>query len=238
MAGSRARFSVAPMIDIADLKRVHRATWASGDYAAVARLIDDAPPADLFARVPLVPGQDVLDVAAGTGNLAIRERRPKERAWWGSTSRREPFTIARRRGAERAGVDVEWMEGDAEDLPFDGETFDVVLSAFGVQFAPRHHIAADELIRVCRPGRAHRAGQLDAGWADRAVLPDHEPPPAGRPGRCDPAAAVGRRATSGSGLFAGSGVEWAGSRAVATRGASCPRRRVDGVHGGPITGRR
>ena len=60
------------MTAVADLKQTHRATWASGDYAAVAELIDDAPPSDLFARVPLAPGQDVLDVAAGTGNLAIR----------------------------------------------------------------------------------------------------------------------------------------------------------------------
>lgn len=63
----------------------------------------------------------------------------------------ELFATARRR-AEQYRVAVEWVEGDAEDLPFGNESFDAVLSAFGVQFAPRHAVAARELARVCRPG--------------------------------------------------------------------------------------
>jgi SAM-dependent methyltransferase len=60
------------MTAVAALKRAHRATWAAGDSAAVAEPIDEAPPRDLLARVEVAPGQEVLDVAAGTGNIAIR----------------------------------------------------------------------------------------------------------------------------------------------------------------------
>jgi SAM-dependent methyltransferase len=138
------------MTALADLKQAHRATWASGDYAAVADLINDAPPADLLSRVPLVPGHDVLDVATGTGNVAIRAAVAGARVV-GLDLTPELLTIARER-AQLAGVGVHWVEGDAEDLLFEDDAFDVVLSAFGVQFAPRHQIAAAELARVCRPG--------------------------------------------------------------------------------------
>jgi len=138
------------MTAIADLKQVHRATWASGDYAAVAEHIDAVPPAHLLARVPVGPGQDVLDVAAGTGNAAIRAALSGADVV-GLDLTPELFATARRR-AERAGVSVDWVEGDAEALPYAGASFDVVLSIFGVQFAPRHDIAAGELARVCRPG--------------------------------------------------------------------------------------
>jgi SAM-dependent methyltransferase len=138
------------MTAIADLKRTHRATWAAGDYAAVAELIDDAPPDDLLARMAVAPGQEVLDVAAGTGNIALRAAAVGAQVV-GLDLTPELFETARRR-AEEHGVAVEWVEGDAEDLPFAEERFDRVLSAFGVQFAPRHEIVARELARVCRPG--------------------------------------------------------------------------------------
>jgi 2-polyprenyl-3-methyl-5-hydroxy-6-metoxy-1,4-benzoquinol methylase len=60
------------MTPLAELKNVHRSTWAAGDYAAVAELIDEAPPGDLLARAQIAPGLDVLDVATGTGNVAIK----------------------------------------------------------------------------------------------------------------------------------------------------------------------
>ena len=138
------------MTAVADLKRAHRATWAAGDYAAVAELIDEAPPRDLFARVDVKPGQEVLDVAAGTGNLAIRAAAAGAQVV-GLDLTPELFETARRRAGTQ-GVAVDWVEGDAEDLPFEDERFDRVLSAFGVQFAPRHEIVAQELARVCRPG--------------------------------------------------------------------------------------
>ena len=138
------------MTPVAELKRAHRATWAAGDYAAVAELIDDAPPGDLLARAALTPGLAVLDVATGTGNLAIQAAAAGAQVV-GLDITPELFGTAQRR-AEQRGVVVDWVEGDAEALPFDDASFDRVLSVFGVQFAPRHSIVAQELARVCRPG--------------------------------------------------------------------------------------
>jgi SAM-dependent methyltransferase len=138
------------MIAVHDLKRTHRATWAAGDYAAVAEHIDDVPPRDLLARAELEPGLDVLDVATGTGNIALRAA-AQGASVVGLDLTPELFATARRR-AGRLGVTVDWIEGDAERLPFAAGSFDRVLSAFGVQFVPRHQLVADELVRVLRPG--------------------------------------------------------------------------------------
>jgi SAM-dependent methyltransferase len=138
------------MTAVADLKRVHRTTWAAGDYAAVAEVIDEVPPRDLLARAALAPGQEVLDVATGTGNIAIRAAAAGTQVV-GLDLTPELFETARRRAAQHE-VAVDWVEGDAEELPFEDERFDRVLSAFGVQFAPRHEVVARELERVCRPG--------------------------------------------------------------------------------------
>ncbi|MGZ8648614.1 MAG: class I SAM-dependent methyltransferase [Solirubrobacteraceae bacterium] len=119
-------------------------------YAAVAELIDEAPPRDLLDGAELAPGHEVLDVATGTGNIAIRAAAAGAQVV-GLDLTPELFGAGRRRADER-GVAVDWVEGDAEDLPFEDERFDRVLSAFGVQFAPRHEIVAHELVRVCRPG--------------------------------------------------------------------------------------
>jgi SAM-dependent methyltransferase len=135
---------------VAELKRAHRSTWAAGDYAAVAEVIDDAPPRDLLATVDPRPGEDVLDVATGTGNIAIRAAAAGAQVV-GLDLAPELFATAWRR-ADECGVAVDWVEGDAEELPFEDESFDCVLSAFGVQFAPRHRVVAQELARVCRPG--------------------------------------------------------------------------------------
>jgi SAM-dependent methyltransferase len=140
----------ALVIAVDDLKRTHRSTWAAGNYAAVAERIDEVPPRDLLARVPVSPGQDVLDVATGTGNIALRAAAAGAEVV-GLDLTPELFETAWRRQDER-GVAVDWVEGDAEELPFEDESFDVVLSAFGVQFAPRHEIVAQELARVSRPG--------------------------------------------------------------------------------------
>src|SRR5829696_3522182 len=138
------------MTPVAELKLAHRATWAAGDYAAVARHIDDVPPRDLLSRMDLQPGQEVLDVATGTGNLAVRAAAAGAQVV-GLDLTPELLAIAHER-AERLGVAIEWIEGDAEELPFADAQFDHVLSGFGVQFAPRHHEAAHELARVLRPG--------------------------------------------------------------------------------------
>ena len=135
---------------VADLKRVHRATWAAGDYAAVAEVIDAVPPRDVLDRVGVEPGMDVLDVATGTGNVALRAAALGCQVV-GLDLTPELFDTARRRAGWH-DVAVDWVEGDAEHLPFEDASFDRVFSAFGVQFAPRHAIAARELARVCRPG--------------------------------------------------------------------------------------
>jgi SAM-dependent methyltransferase len=137
------------MIPVHDLKRTHRATWAAGDYAAVAEQIDEVPPHDLLARAEIQPGLDVLDVATGTGNIALRAA-AQGASVVGLDLTPELFEPARRR-AGRLGVTVDWIEGDAERLPFAAGSFDRALSAFGVQFAPRHQVVAGELVRVLRP---------------------------------------------------------------------------------------
>jgi SAM-dependent methyltransferase len=138
------------MTAIAELKHAHRLTWAAGDYAAVAELVDEAPPQDLLPAVELAPGQRVLDVATGSGNLALRAAAAGADVV-GLDLTPELLETAERRAAQQ-GVDIEWVEGDAESLPFEDESFDRVLSVFGVQFAPRHAVVAGELVRVCRPG--------------------------------------------------------------------------------------
>jgi SAM-dependent methyltransferase len=138
------------MTPVAELKLVHRSTWAAGDYAAVARHIDEVPPRDLLARMDIQPGHRVLDVATGTGNLAIPAAASGAQVV-GLDLTPELFETARERAAA-AGVVVDWVEGDAEELPFEDDSFDRVLSAFGVQFAPRHEIVAHELAGVTRPG--------------------------------------------------------------------------------------
>ena len=152
------------MTPVAELKLAHRATWAAGDYAAVARHIDDVPPRDLLARMDIHPGHAVLDVATGTGNLAIRAAAAAAQVV-GLDLTPELFVAARERAAA-ADVVVDWVEGDAEELPFEDAAFDRVLSAFGVQFAPRHEIVASELAGVCRPGG--RIGLVN--WTPEGVI--------------------------------------------------------------------
>ena len=132
------------------LKSRHRAMWALGDYPAVAtQLIAELGPA-LVAAAGVRRGERILDVAAGTGNAAVPA------ALTGADVVASDLTpelfAAGREFAAREGVEVAWDEGDAEALPYADEAFDVVLSSVGVMFAPHHQQAADELIRVCRPG--------------------------------------------------------------------------------------
>jgi SAM-dependent methyltransferase len=136
--------------EIAAMKQAARATWALGDYGEVALRELWAVGERLVSRVGVEPGDDVLDVACGTGNVAIRAAESGARVV-GLDLTPELFDSGRRLAAE-AGVEVEWVEGDAEALPFADESFDVVLSTFGCMFAPRHELAAGEIARVLRPG--------------------------------------------------------------------------------------
>ncbi|HZQ81574.1 MAG TPA: methyltransferase domain-containing protein [Gaiellaceae bacterium] len=138
--------------EIDDLKRTHRATWAAGDYAAVADAITEQVAPTLIDAAGVAAGQTVLDIATGTGNVALLAARAGADVT-GLDLTPELFDTARRR-ADALGVTVDWVEGDAEALPFADASFDHVFSAFGIQFAPRHECAAEELTRVCKPGGA------------------------------------------------------------------------------------
>jgi SAM-dependent methyltransferase len=132
------------------LKTRHRAMWALGDYPAVATDVIPQLGPVLVEAAGVRPGDHVLDVAAGSGNVAV----PAARAGGHVIAcdlTPELFDAGRALAAEEA-VEVEWREADAERLPFAEHAFDTVLSCVGVMFAPHHQAAADELVRVCRPG--------------------------------------------------------------------------------------
>ncbi len=131
------------------LKAIQRTIWSSGDYDSIAELFWDVG-AVVAEAAAIEPGMQVLDVATGTGNAAIRAAEAGADVV-GLDLTPELFADARRHEV-LAGVRVEWREGDAEALPFEDERFDRVLSTFGVMFAPRHEVAAAELVRTCRPG--------------------------------------------------------------------------------------
>ena len=133
-----------------ELKARHRKMWASGDYPAMVEtfLLPLGP--RLVAACDIGPGMRVLDVAAGTGNASIPAAEAGA-AVTASDLTPEMFDAGRAR-AEAAGVELEWVEADAENLPFDDGSYDVVMSSIGAMFAPHHQEVADELVRVCRSG--------------------------------------------------------------------------------------
>jgi SAM-dependent methyltransferase len=137
------------MTTLTEMKDQHRALWASGRYAET---VEEAPVPQLLSAIGIDSAHAVLDVATGTGNVALRAAAISPDVT-GLDLVPSLLDVARSRAAD-AAVDVDWLEGDAEALPFGDETFDRVLSVFGVQFAPRHQVVADELVRVCRPGGA------------------------------------------------------------------------------------
>jgi SAM-dependent methyltransferase len=138
------------LAELAVLKQGARATWAAGDYPAIAeRQLWEVGPR-IVQAVGVRPGEDVLDVACGTGNAALRAAQAGARVV-GVDLTPELFDAGRRLAAD-AGVQIEWVQGDAEDLLFEDESFDVVLSTFGCMFAPRHAVTAQQLARVLRPG--------------------------------------------------------------------------------------
>ena len=164
-----------------ELKARHRKMWASGDYPRMVEtfLLPLGP--RLVEACDIRPGQRVLDGAAGTGNAALTaaERGARVTA---SDLTPELLEVGRRR-AEAQGLDLEWTEADAEHLPFEDGAFDVVMSSIGVMFAPHHQEAADQLVRVCRPGGTigllswTPEGMLGALFA--TMKPFAPPPPPG-----------------------------------------------------------
>lgn len=159
------------------VKAGQRAMWSSGDYPDIARTIKDV--ADHLAQAGgAAAGASVLDVACGNGNVALAAARAGAGVV-GVDITPALLEDARARAA-REGLEVEWVEGDAEALPVDDGAFDAVLSSFGVMFAPRHEVAAGELVRACRPGgRIAVAAWTPEGLNGRlfVTMGPHLPPP-------------------------------------------------------------
>lgn len=132
------------------LESAHRALWALGDYANVATEVVASLGPVLLSASRIGAGDRMLDVAAGSGNVAIPAALAGAEV---TASDLCPQLLERGRGiAHSCGAQLRWVEANAEALPFDGGEFDGVLSCIGVMFAPHHQAAADELVRVCRPG--------------------------------------------------------------------------------------
>ena len=132
------------------LKSKHRAMWAWGDYPALASDVIATLGPTLIQACDVGPGQRVLDVAAGAGNAAIPASR--RGAYVVASDLTPELLAAGKLQAATVGVRLDWQVADAEALPFPDDEFDVVMSCVGVMFAPHHQQAADELIRVARPG--------------------------------------------------------------------------------------
>ena len=159
-----------------------REVWTLGDDDRIARDLLEPFGPTLVHACRIGPGVHVLDVAAGTGNVALAAARA------GASVVASDLTPAlletgRRRAAER-GLSVEWVEADAEALPFADAVFDAVTSSVGVMFAPDQVTAAEELLRVCRPGGViGLVNWTPESWSARlfGVLAAHVPPPPGPP---------------------------------------------------------
>ena len=147
-----------------ELKQKHRKMWASGDYPSMVETFLTPLGPRLVDACEIGAGDRVLDVAAGTGNAAIPAAATGADVV-ASDLTPELFEAGRERAAT-AGVELEWVEADAHDLPFEDESFDVVISSIGVMFAPFHQRAADELVRVCK--RGGRIGLLS--WTPEGMI--------------------------------------------------------------------
>jgi ubiquinone/menaquinone biosynthesis C-methylase UbiE len=165
--------------DLAAVKAKQQATWAAGDYAVVGATLQLVGE-NLCEAIDLRGGQKVLDVAAGNGNATLAAAR--RYADVVSTDYVPALLERGRKRAEAEGWRIEFKTADAENLPFKDASFDAVLSTFGVMFAPEHHKAAGELLRVCRAG-----GKIGlASWTPEGFCGEmfrtvtrHVPPPAG-----------------------------------------------------------
>lgn len=163
-------------VDLEAIKQAQQRTWSEGDFAMVAGLV-----MMVAEELKIVPGERVLDVACGSGNGALAAARRS----WGNAVGVDFVPALLERGRERAVVErleVEFVEGDAAELPFEDGGFDVVISIFGAMFAPEQEKAAGELLRVCKPGgRIGMANWVPDGPVSSlfATIAKHAPPPPG-----------------------------------------------------------
>jgi SAM-dependent methyltransferase len=167
--------------EMVTLKGRLKAMWESGDYGHFAPYLEPGA-MEFFPRLDIQPGERVLDVACGAGQLAL----PAARAGAAVTAvdiASNLIAQAKTRAAAES-LRVDFQEGDAEQLAFPDASFDVVFSLIGAMFAPRPELVASELLRVCRPsGRVLMANWTPAGFIGQMfkLNAKHVPPPAGMP---------------------------------------------------------
>jgi ubiquinone/menaquinone biosynthesis C-methylase UbiE len=167
--------------DLASVKARQQKTWASGDFAVIGTTLQIVGET-LCEAADIVSGNRVLDVACGNGNATLAAARR-----FAKTTGVDYVPELLARGRERAQAErlpIDFVEGDAENLPFENDAFDAVLSTFGVMFTANQARAASELVRVARPGGTIAL----ASWTPEGFLGDffravtrHVPPPAGVP---------------------------------------------------------
>ena len=167
----------AALSELSALKSRQQAAWSSGNYAVVGTTLQIVGE-QLCEALDLRPGSKVLDVAAGNGMVSLAAAR----RWCRVTSTDYvPALLENGRArAEAEGHRIEFMEADAENLPFDDEVFDTVLSTFGVMFTPNQDRAAGELLRVCKPkGQIGLANWTPEGFIGQVfkTLGKYLPPP-------------------------------------------------------------
>jgi SAM-dependent methyltransferase len=165
--------------DLAAIKTRQQGAWSSGDYAVVGTTLQIVGE-ELCEAIDLRAGQRVLDVAAGNGNVSLAAAR----RWCDvvATDYVPALLVRARERAEAERLPITIREADAEALPFENGSFDVVVSTFGVMFTPDQDRAASELLRVCR-----RGGKIGlANWTPDGFIGQlfktigrHMPPPAG-----------------------------------------------------------
>ena len=166
-------------IDLAALKARQQGAWSSGDYAVVGTTLQIVGE-ELCEALDLRSGQTVLDVAAGNGNASLAAARR-----WCDVVATDYVPALLDRARERADAErlsIEFREADAEALPFSDESFDVVVSTFGVMFTPDQDRAAAELVRVCkRGGKIGLANWTPEGFIGQVfkTIGKHMPPPPG-----------------------------------------------------------
>jgi ubiquinone/menaquinone biosynthesis C-methylase UbiE len=168
-----------PPVDLVALKARQHGAWSSGDYAVVGTTLQSVGE-ELCETLDLRSGQTVLDVAAGNGNVTLAAAR----RWCNVVSTDYvPALLERGRArAEAEGLSVEFKVADAEALSFGDATFDAVVSSFGVMFTPNQDKAAEELLRVCKPGgKIGLANWTPDGFIGQIfkTLGKYLPPPAG-----------------------------------------------------------
>ena len=166
-------------LDLGELKRRQQATWASGDFAVIGATLQIVGET-LAEAADIRAGERVLDVAAGNGNATLAAARR-----FAHVTSTDYVPALLERGAARAradGFEVEFQVADVEALPFEDQSFDVVLSTFGAMFTPRHDLSAKEMLRVTRRGgRIGLANWTPEGFIGQLfkVVGAYVPPPAG-----------------------------------------------------------